>query len=152
VNLIVPYIPKEDEKKLNLDFPWESLQLMNSYFFARLTWGDNFEEIEADFYSIFEEHQIKAKQSIEKLESVLSEVSKWNVPLFPYRVIDPERVDQHEELSVIITDLTNWKRELEPLKVDSRSDIDNPNSLITFYSYYVCEKLENYLHTWRGKV
>ncbi len=152
VNLIVPYIAKEDEKKMALPFPWESLQVMNNYYFARLTWGDDFQEIEEDFYSIFDEHRMKVKIALELMENVLSEVSKWNVPLFPYRVIDPEKIEKHEELSVIITDFSNWKREIESLKVDSIKDVNDPNNLITFYIYYVCEKLEDYLHTWRGKV
>jgi len=151
VNLIVPYITKEDEKSLDQHFPWESLQLMNSYYFARLTWGDDFQEIEADFYSIFDDHQISTKQLLVKLESVLSEVSKWNVPLFPSRVIDPEKVVQHEAISEIITDLTKWKRELVPFKVDSTTEIKDPNSLISFYMDHVCEKLDDLLRTWRGK-
>ncbi len=152
VNLIVPYIAKENQKKVDLYFPWEALQLLNSYYFARLTWGDDYQEIETDFYSIFDEHQMKVKQALVKMEAVLSEVSKWNVPLFPCRVNDPEKIDKHEEISVIITDFSNWKREIEPLKVDSIKDVNDPYSLITFYIYYVCEKLEDYLHTWRGKV
>ncbi|WP_077618114.1 hypothetical protein [Bacillus sinesaloumensis] len=152
VNLIVPFIPKEAESTLGLHFPWKSLQLMNSYYFARLTWGDDYQEVEDDFYSIFDEQQTSVKDMFDKLESVLSEVSKWNVPLFPHRVIDPENIVNHEEISVIMNDLTHWKRELEPYKVNSISDIEDPNSLLSYFVFYLCEKLEDLLHTWKEKV
>ncbi|MEH7226060.1 hypothetical protein V7112_19785 [Bacillus sp. JJ1566] len=152
VNLIVPYLPKENAKQIDFNFPWESLQLMNSYYFARLTWGDSIEDIEEDFYSIFHEHQKFVKEVLEKLESALSEVSKWNVPLFPSRLIDPEKVESFDDLHLIISDLKRWKRELEQLKVHSDLEMKDPFSLIAFYLNYVCEKLEDYLHQWNDKV
>lgn len=82
VNLIVPYFPKENTNELDYKYPWESIQQMNSYYFARLTWGDGFDEIEGDFYSIFNEHQNVAENLLKKMESVLSEVSKWNFLYF----------------------------------------------------------------------
>ncbi|WP_010281377.1 hypothetical protein [Bacillus timonensis] len=152
VNLIVPYIPKENVNERDFQFPWQSIQLMNSYYFARLTWGDDFEEIEKDFYSIFNEHQIVAKNVLTKMESTLSGVSKWNVPLFPSRVIDPEKVKECEDLHRIIYDLHKWKNELEPFKVDFNSEMKDPYSMITFYLHYVCEMLEIYLQEWKEKV
>ncbi|MEH7388022.1 hypothetical protein V7147_21880 [Bacillus sp. JJ1521] len=152
VNLIVPYLPKENAKQIDFSFPWESLQLMNSYYFARLTWGDAFEDIEEDFYSIFEEHRLFVKEALEKLEAALSEVSKWNVPLFPSRLIDPEKVEQSDDLHLIISNLMRWKSELEPLKVHPDSEMNDPFSMIVFYLNYVCEKLEDYLRQWDCKV
>lgn len=152
VNLIVPYIPKENAKEIDLKFPWESIQLMNSYYFARLTWGDAFEDVEKDFYSIFDEQQMRVKEALKKLESVLSKVSKWNVPLFPSRVIDPEKVKEYENLHTIISDLNDWLRELEPFKIHSISEIDDPYSMITFYIHYVCEKLKDYSREWNRKI
>ncbi|MEH7236016.1 hypothetical protein [Bacillus sp. JJ1562] len=152
VNLIVPFLPKEDALELDYRFPWESIQLMNSYYFARLTWGDAFEDIEEDFYSIFDDHQMEAKQALKKMEAVLSEVSKWNVHLFPSRVIDPEKIIEFDDLHLIISDLEYWKNELERLKVDSILEIDSPYSMITFYIGYVCEKLKYYLREWNDKV
>lgn len=152
VNLIVPYLPKDNANQMDFGFPWESLQLMNSYYFARLTWGDAFRDIEEDFYSIFDEHQIFVKQALEKMETALSEVSKWNGPLFPCRLIDPEKVEKADDLHLIISDIKHWKNELEQLKVPSSSGINDPFSMITFYLNYVCKKLEDYLCQWNDKV
>ncbi|MDR4886078.1 hypothetical protein RGU12_00780 [Fredinandcohnia sp. QZ13] len=152
VNLIVPYFPKENTNELDYKYPWESIQQMNSYYFARLTWGDGFDEIEGDFYSIFNEHQNVAENLLKKMESVLSEVSKWNFPLFPSRVIDPEKVTECDDLHLIITDLNKWKNELEPFKGDFLSEIKDPSSMITFYIFYVCQMLEHYLAEWMEKI
>ncbi|WP_449540347.1 hypothetical protein [Ferdinandcohnia sp. Marseille-Q9671] len=151
VNLIVPYIPKEDASDLDHQFPWELLQLLNSYYFARLTWGDDFEEIEEDFYSIFDDQQMEVKQVFRKMESILSEVSGWNVPLFPSRVIDPEKVTEYMDVQYIISDLKKWKKEAAPLQLHAVNELVDPFTMISFYRYYICEKLEEYLCKWENK-
>ena len=69
VNLIVPYLPKDNAAELDLLYPWKSIQLMNGYYFARLSWGDAFEEVETDFYSVFDEHEAEVKQAFGKIET-----------------------------------------------------------------------------------
>lgn len=151
VNLIVPYIPKENGIELDYKFPWQSLQLMNSYYFARLAWGDDFADCEEDFYSIFEEQQEEVKKALRKVEIALSEISKWNVPLFPSRLIDPEKVEEYKDLQLILNDIKRWKREIEPLKLSVVKEIDDPTSMIAFYIYYLYEKMEDYYCKWNIK-
>ncbi|WP_045523015.1 hypothetical protein [Neobacillus niacini] len=151
VNLIVPYLPKQNAAELDLLYPWKSIQLMNGYYFARLSWGDAFEEIENDFYSIFEEHQSEVKQALGKIENLISEVSKWNVPLFPNRIIDPEKVENHIDLHLIINEIIKWKNDIEQIKGNAVKDIVDPYSMVCFYIHYLYEKLDDYLSKWNEK-
>jgi hypothetical protein len=151
VNLIVPYLPKENAAQLDLLYPWKSIQLINGYYFARLSWGDAFDEVEKDFYSIFEEHQAEVKQALGKIETVISEVSKWNVPLFPNRIIDPEKVENHHDLQLISNEIKKWKNDIEPLKGNAVKDIVDPYSMVCFYINYLYEKLDDYLSKWNDK-
>ncbi|WP_042462008.1 hypothetical protein [Neobacillus dielmonensis] len=150
VNLIVPYVPKEHAKEWDVLYPWKEIQLMNGYYFARLSWGDQWEEVEKDFYSIFEEHQTEVKQALEKLEVVVSEVSKWNVPLFPNRIMDPEKVKNHNDIPLILHDLTKWKNHIQPLNRYDVKDIADPYTMVSFYLQYVTKKLEDYISLWNG--
>ncbi|WP_156183016.1 hypothetical protein [Mesobacillus campisalis] len=151
VNLIVPYVPKENANEKDNLYPWESLQLMNSYYFARTAWGDAFEDIEADFYSIFGKKQNEVKKVLSKMESVLSGVSKWNIPLFPQRLIDPEKMESDEKDRFVIADLKNCKKEIETLAGIPNQKIDDPYTMISFYVHYVREKLDEYLVKWNQK-
>ncbi|WP_053365855.1 hypothetical protein [Bacillus sp. FJAT-27245] len=151
VNLIVPYIPKPDANEGDLLYPWKSVQLLNGYFFARLTWGDSFEEIEQDFYSIFGDRGSEVKRMLQEMETALSEVSKWNAPLFPSRLIDPEKVDAIKEAELLIKDVVKWKNQLEPFKGKPEGDIADPLSMISQYVHFVGEKLDDYLDKWEDK-
>ncbi|CEG26448.1 hypothetical protein [Bacillus sp. B-jedd] len=151
VNLIVPYIPKENPTKEELQYPWEDVQLMNGYFFARLTWGDPFEEIEQDFYSIFGRKQKEARQVLQEMEAALSEVSKWNARLFPSRLIDPEKVDAFVDADLIVKDIIRWQKRLEPFKDKPVGVMSDQDSLVSFYVHFAKKKLEEYLLKWEEK-
>ncbi|WP_053362668.1 hypothetical protein [Bacillus sp. FJAT-27251] len=151
VNLIVPYVPKENGSEKDNLYPWESIQLMNSYYFARTAWGDAFDDIEADFYSIFGKKQDEVKKVLSKMESVLSEVSKWNIPLFPQRLIDPEKVESDEKDRYVIADLKKWKKEIATLEGNPHQKMDHPYTMVSFYVHYVSEKLNEYLLKWNQK-
>ncbi|MEH7179703.1 hypothetical protein [Neobacillus vireti] len=151
VNLIVPYLPKEHATELDFLYPWKSTQLMNGYYFARLSWGDVFEDVETDFFSVFDEHEAEVKHALGKIESILSEVSKWNVPLFPNRIMDPEKVVGHKDLQLVCNDLLKWKKDLEQLKGNAVQEIVDPYSMICFYIQYLNEKLAEYLSEWNDK-
>ena len=124
---------------------------MNSYYFARLSWGDTFGEIEQDFYSIFGEKKMEARQLLQKREAVLSEVSKWNAPLFPSRLIDPEKVDTFADADLIVKDIINWQNMLEPFKSWTAGGMPNMDSLVSFYVHFAENKLEEYLRKWEEK-
>jgi len=149
VNLIVPYIPKDNPFKMDRQYPWEAIQLLNSYYFARLTWGDAFDEIEKDFYSAFGEHQPEVIGALKKMEVLLSGVSKWNVPLFPSRLIDLEKVENFDDVQTVIRDIVKLKQEIEPLRVNAAGDMNNLYSMMTFYIDYVCVKADEYLQKWK---
>ncbi|ALC91375.1 hypothetical protein AM500_17395 [Bacillus sp. FJAT-18017] len=151
VNLIVPFIPKSNATNEDMVYPWKSIQLMNSYFFARLSWGDSFEDIENDFYAQFGNHDSEVKQILGKLETALSNVSKWNVPLFPNRLIDPEKVEAFDGLEKIINEIKSWISDFEQLNGKPVDNISEPNSLISFYVHFTGKKLNAYLSEWEAK-
>lgn len=87
LNLVVPY--RGDE-----DYPWKWAGGLNSYIFAKAMWSDQFDVMMEEYYLYYPQHERKAvKEIIDLLEQKLSEVTSWNVPLFPARAVDPGKVD-----------------------------------------------------------
>ncbi|WP_043929647.1 hypothetical protein [Bacillus sp. EB01] len=151
VKLIVPFIPKSNATNEDMVYPWKSIQLMNSYFFARLSWGDSFEDIENDFYTQFGNHDSEVKQILGTMETALSNVSKWNVHLFPNRLIDPEKVKAFDGMDKIINEIKSWISDFEQLNGKPVDNFSEPNSLISFYVHFTGEKLDAYLSEWEAK-
>ena len=73
------------------------------------------------------------------------------MPLFPNRIIDPEKVENHQDLQLIIKDIKKWKSDIERLKGNAVKDIVDPYSMICFYIDYLYEKLADYLSKWNDK-
>ncbi|MGD6854270.1 hypothetical protein [Bacillus infantis] len=151
VNLIVPFIPKESAAEMDHFYPWQSIQLMNSYFFARLAWGDDFHEIKNDFYSIFGDEQAEIKEAYEKMEEILSEASKMNVPLFPQRIIDPEKVTKYNDIPKVLNDMKKWKIEIEQISLKPTENTNEVYSMAVFYIDFIKQKLTRYITMWEEK-
>lgn len=85
VNLVVPYRGEEP-------YPWKWVHGLNSYVFAKALWNDNLDEIMRDYYSCYAEHERDSVRALfDTIESVLPQVTSWNIPLFPARAADPEK-------------------------------------------------------------
>lgn len=155
VNLIVPFVPKNNADRLDVIYPWKDVQLMNAYYFARLAWGDDYCSIEKDFYSVFGEKEEQWKQRFKQLEEVLSHVSKWNVPLFPYRPVDPGKANV-SSAAKLIKDLKIRKEKMKDVFVQIDGGV--PEKLLKMqdvgklYIYYVYKKLENLEAIWLKKL
>ncbi|CAM3904682.1 hypothetical protein COLU111180_13525 [Cohnella lubricantis] len=71
-------------------YPYQWNQTFNSYVFARALWNDSLDEIEQQFAAAFagelQPHVLKLYEQLEEETAVLT---KWNVPLFPARAVDP---------------------------------------------------------------
>ncbi|MGG3279872.1 hypothetical protein [Paenibacillus solani] len=103
LNLVVPY--RGDE-----DYPWKWAGGLNSYIFARAMWSNHIEPIMEEYYLYYPQHERKAvKEIIDLLEHKLSEVTSWNVPLFPARAVDPGKVDHaalyNQEIAAMLDDI-----------------------------------------------
>jgi hypothetical protein len=160
-NLVVPYRQKKGGLAGKYDslYPWREIQLMNGFFFSRLSWGDSFEKVENDFYRIYGEH---ARQWMTILEDTLSKASKWNIPLFPARLMDPEQVAGSEFKTTAISHLEEMKGTInliitesgmppidEWLKQHNNAANWQPAETLTFYILFLNEKLKEYLEKWR---
>ncbi|MFI8687580.1 alpha-glucuronidase family glycosyl hydrolase [Rossellomorea sp. NPDC077527] len=97
LNLIVPCHVKPHSSDLPKEYPWKWVQQFNNYMFAGLSWGKNYDDLVAAYFSDLGEHKDLYRSIMLDLEKILSAHTFWNVPLFPARVVDPEKVNGVEE-------------------------------------------------------
>ncbi|MBY6274498.1 MAG: hypothetical protein CW346_20395 [Bacillaceae bacterium] len=89
------------------------------------------------------------------MEEVLSHVSKWNVPLFPYRPVDPGKANV-SSAAKLIKDLKIRKEKMKDVFVQIDGGV--PEKLLKMqdvgklYIYYVYKKLENLEAIWLKKL
>lgn len=83
-NLVVPC--------RNMDhFPWKWNHGFNSYVFCHSLWGTPIQQILSQYYAYYSDQERPAVMALFKaMEDVVTELTYWNVPLFPARAIDPE--------------------------------------------------------------
>ncbi|RAV21449.1 hypothetical protein [Paenibacillus contaminans] len=110
VNLVVPYRGADP-------YPWKWVHSFNSYVFCRALWSDDIEGIARDYYAYYPEGEREAVRFLFKeLESKLGQITYWNTPLFPARVVDPEKANATEErkaqIVAMLTDLQESIRKL----------------------------------------
>lgn len=99
VDLIVPY-------KGPLDYPWEWAHGFNSFVFARSLWGQPLDSILEEYYSGYPASEREAVRALfERIEDAVSEVTRWNVPLFPARAVDAERASATREQADAVVDM-----------------------------------------------
>jgi hypothetical protein len=162
-NLVVPYKPKKENLAGTYDhvYPWRQIQLMNGFFFSRLSWGDTFEEVENEFYGTYGNH---LRPWMKALENTLSKASKWNIPLFPSRLMDPEQVSGGECKPAAIFHLEKMQELIYSLiKDEGIPPIDvwlvqqhnnsaswEPSDTLIFYLLFLNEKLKEYSEKWKN--
>lgn len=95
INLVVPYRPKPSTAAYNPDtvYDWHWIHGCNSFFYARLAWGGSLEEAMSDYLCAYAPSEREsARKLLESSEELVSPLTGWNVPLFPARAVDPEKV------------------------------------------------------------
>lgn len=105
LNLIVPIHKKPRDPERKSTYPWKWIHHMNNYFYARMSWGECYETVMDEYVSSFGPDGEKFKQILLTLENLVAAHTKWNVPLFPARVVDPEKVEQTDYAEKIVEDL-----------------------------------------------
>ena len=159
-NLVVPYKPKKDlAGAYDHIYPWRQIQLMNGFFFSRLSWGDTFAKVENEFYGIYGEH---LRPWMNTLENTFSQASKWNIPLFPSRLMDPENISGKEYKPTALAHLEDMQEAIhsminkegippieEWLKQHNKSESWEPSDNLIFYLLFLNEKLKEYSVKWR---
>lgn len=94
LNLVVPFVAKNDPVAYRVDesYDWRWAHGCNSYFFARMSWGDAFDNTMAHYLQVFPPQYREAVQlTLMKLEELVSPLTSYNIPLFPIRAVDPEK-------------------------------------------------------------
>lgn len=110
VNLVVPYRGVDP-------YSWKWVHGFNSYVFCKALWSDNLEEILTDYYSFYPERErASVKALFEVIEDKLTCITSWNFPLFPARVVDPDKAfaskTQKEMVLTTLEDIRNSIRVL----------------------------------------
>ena len=99
LNLIVPTHQKQSVRMG--DYPWKWIHQLNNYVYSRIAWGEKYEVVVEEYFAIFNEDKIAFYDMLVELEKLVSQHTKWNAPLFPARVVDPEKVDKPMNYAMI---------------------------------------------------
>lgn len=80
------------------DYDWKWAQAFNGYVFCRALWGDDLSRILSDYYTYYpQEQRTQIKAMLELVENVCAEVTGWNIPLFPSRIVDANKIPETEK-------------------------------------------------------
>ena len=124
LNLIVPIHHKKESPELLENYPWKWIHHLNNYIYTRIAWGERFEDIVEEYFTIFNEDKDQFYSIILQLENMVSQHTKYNAPLFPARIVDPEKVtEQVKELMI-----AEYLEEVEALLVTW--DLDGAEYLV----------------------
>lgn len=162
LNLIVPLHRKQINHEVSANYPWKWIHHLNNYIYSRLAWGEKYEEVLEEYFSVFKEEKDIFKKMLLDLEKLISPYSKWNVPLFPARVVDPEKLDLLASSLQISTELkatdcylsTIELSEIEPLVAIQTKDnysSFSPREMTLFYIYYLRLINKIYSKEWESK-
>jgi len=160
LNLIVPTHKKQPE--IMADYPWKWVHHFNNYVYSRIAWGEKYEVIVEEYFAIFNDDKAAFHEMLIELEKLVSQHTKWNAPLFPARVVDPEKV--HEPvtqlkipyyLREVYERLSKWDmREIESLLVIQTKDnfkSFTTKEMMSIYFYYLKKGVEIYSDAWALK-
>ncbi|RDI40048.1 alpha-glucuronidase family glycosyl hydrolase [Falsibacillus pallidus] len=159
LNLIVPLHVKPNAPDLEKTYPWRWGHQLNNYVYTRLAWGEEYGDILDDYFSLFGDEKELWMTRILQLEKVLSPHTKWNVPLFPARVVDPEKVEAskvdqeiYRFLGKVHELLAAWDLSDEEVGKGSRVGHENPicpKEKLKIYLSYLKKIVERYREEWQ---
>ncbi|MBO0588130.1 alpha-glucuronidase family glycosyl hydrolase [Sporosarcina sp. E16_8] len=162
LNLIVPTHQKQHYPELEVNYPWKWIHHFNNYIYSRIAWGEKYEVIVEEYFTVFNEDKESFYEMLIELEELVSQHTKWNAPLFPARVVDPEKV--HEpmtqlKISSYLRDvyerLSKWDlKETESLLVIQAKDnfkSFTTKEMMLIYFYYLKKGTEIYSDAWALK-
>lgn len=117
VNLIVPLHEKGIHPMIDENYPWRWVHLLNNFVFARVVWGMSYEAAVEAYFSMFEQDAAAYREKIALLEKTISQHTKWNRPLFPARIVDPEKVTNLQKEASPLSYLQAVKERLDTIDV-----------------------------------
>ncbi|CAN7190911.1 alpha-glucuronidase family glycosyl hydrolase [Rossellomorea sp. LjRoot5] len=160
LNLIVPCHIKRYDSGITSGYPWKWIQQINNHMYAGLTWGKDYEDLVNSYFSIFGEKKSLYRSIMIDLERILSAHTFWNVPLFPARVVDPEKVNGVEGREKVITYVDGVldflekrtptvSKELFALLTKDNFASFSPEEMLQFYFHYVKESVRKCKREWQ---
>jgi hypothetical protein len=163
LNLIVPIHIKRQDNDQKSTYPWKWIHHMNNYVYLRMTWGESYETVMEEYFALFGQEGESFNQMLLTLEKLVSSHTKWNVPLFPARVVDPEKVKETNDIGQIIEDLRqiqDYVSNLDLTQIESLLPLHHqdqfisltPKEMMLVYVYYVKTFSALYLAEWESKL
>lgn len=157
LNLIVPIHQKQDERMVN--YPWKWIHHLNNYTYTRIAWGEKYEIVVEEYFSILNEDKVAFRDMLVELEKLVPQHTKWNSSLFPARVVDPEKVHEPTKHVMIpaylgeVADLLSvWNlTEIEALlTIQSKDNYHafSTKEMMLIYFYYLKKTAEIYKDEW----
>ncbi|WP_172369957.1 alpha-glucuronidase family glycosyl hydrolase [Sporosarcina jiandibaonis] len=134
LNLIVPIHRKKNAPVFLANYPWKWIHHLNNYFYTRIAWGEQFEVIVEEYFTIFNEDKDFFHSIIMKLENMVSRHTKYNVPLFPARIVDPEKVpepDNDLRITEYLEEVETFLATLELDRAESSWPIETSKSAVS---------------------
>lgn len=162
LNLIVPVHRKQTTYEVSDNYPWKWIHHLNNYIYSRIAWGEKYNVVLEEYFSMFKEEKEVFQQMLLDLEKLISPYTKWNIPLFPARVVDPEKVSQSKSSLQISTDLKETEKYLStielseiesllPLQTKDNYNSYSPKEMTLFYIYYLRLINKIYAEEWGSK-
>lgn len=162
LNLIVPLHHKQTNHEVSVNYPWQWIHHLNNYIYSRVAWGEKYEVVLEEYFSVFKKEKEVFQLMLLDLERLISPYSKWNIPLFPARVVDPEKVKKSALSLQILTELkaadnylsTIELSEIEPLiAIQAKDNYSSftPREMTLFYIYYLRLINKKYSEEWERK-
>lgn len=150
VNLVVPYRPKKASDAFNPDagYNWHWAHGCNSFFFARMSWGQSYEDtVKLYLHAYPEAGREEVKRVMVEVEDQVSRLSSWNVPLFPHRAVDPEAL-QTEAPEGLLPLLEH----ISQISLNVTSDEDTPAlRQLRYYIEALADGARSTAQVWRGR-
>lgn len=162
LNLIVPPHVKEHSSEMDKIYQWKWVQHFNNYIYTKLVWGQSLNEALEQYFQSYAADSTQMKETFLLLEEVISPHTKWNVPLFPARVVDPEKIRDIAESQEVVSCLNKISKlfgqwdfdETERLlSIQSKDNYQSytPSELANIYFYYIKTVAERTLKEWNKK-
>ncbi|NME06483.1 alpha-glucuronidase family glycosyl hydrolase [Psychrobacillus sp. BL-248-WT-3] len=162
LNLIVPPHVKDHSTELDKSYPWMWAQHFNNYIYTKLVWGQSLSESLEQYFQIYASDSTQIKEAFLFLEEIISPHTKWNVPLFPARVVDPEKITDTAERQGVVCFLNEIGKHLgqtdfeetERLLSTQSKDVPQsytPTELANIYFYFLKTVAARTLKEWNEK-
>ena len=160
LNLIVPIHRKKESPEALENYPWKWIHHLNNYIYTRIAWGERFEDIVEEYFTIFNEDKELFHSIVLHLENLVSQHTKYNATLFPARIVDPEKVTENvkelmivEYLEQVETLLDTWDLgEAEPLFTIERNESAlTSKEMMLIYLTQLKKSVKFYSDAWAKK-